>query len=278
MTNSSNSSTGGDPLDLLTNRLATEWAGFTARERSAQAGKYREAQAELLAQVKAIGQSGDIDLILAGERTILENEFREYGNSAGMRRSVKTGLVELAGAEEHLEIVRNPEHYRTLDVAFQRPRHRREGLPDDEARQFFRAHNARLLNQDRSRLTDEEKRTLEARRSNLRVAERTAPLAARLRPKPRTPRPSDGPGASMGVWSLMAVMRPGCTCTASLPGGDSLPPRGGTFASNAHFKTPPRVFEYYIKIVMLDIIILNCPLDCAQILDGKTSQPSTPDR
>ena len=173
MTSSSNSSTDGDSLAVLTDRLVTEWAGFTARERSAQAGKYREAQAQLLTQVKAIGQSGDIDLILASERTILENEFLKYGNSAGMRQSVKTSLVELAGAEKHVEIVRNPDHYRILDVGFQRPRHRREGLANDEARQFFRSHNARLLNQDRARLTNEEKRTLEARRSSLRIAEKT---------------------------------------------------------------------------------------------------------
>ena len=172
MTSSSNSSTGGDPLDLLTNRLANEWAGFAARERSAEARKYRESQHELLSAVTAVGRTGSIDTILTAERTILENEFREYGNSAGMRRTTNTGLVQLAGAEEHLEIVRSPDRYRILDVGFQRPRHRREGLPDDEARQFFRSHNARLSNQDRARLTNEEKRTLEARRSSLRIAEK----------------------------------------------------------------------------------------------------------
>ena len=85
---------------------------------------------------------------------------------------MNAGLAELGGAEHHLEIVRSPDRYRSLDKLFQRQRNRRQGLPDDEARQFFRAHNARLLNQDRSRLTNEEKRTLEARRSNLRVAEK----------------------------------------------------------------------------------------------------------
>ena len=173
MTNSSRSSTGGDPLlDVLANRLAHEWMGFATRERSRGSREYREAQGELLSAVTAVGRTGAIDTILAAERAILDNELRQYGNSAGVRQSMNAGLTELAGAEHHLEIVRSPDRYRSLDKLFQRPRNRRQGLPDDEARQFFRAHNARLLNQDRSRLTDEEKRTLEARRSNLRAAEK----------------------------------------------------------------------------------------------------------
>ena len=173
MTNSSSSSTGGDPLlDVLANRLAQEWMGFAARERSRGSREYREAQGELLSAVTAVGRTGSMDTILAAERAILDNELRQYGNSARVRQSMNVGLTELAGAEHHLEIVRSPDRYRSLDKLFQRPRNRRQGLPHDEARQFFRAHNARLLNQDRSRLTNEEKRTLEGRRSNLRVAEK----------------------------------------------------------------------------------------------------------
>ena len=81
MTSSSSSSTDGDPLAVLTDRLATEWADFTARERSAEAHKYRESQHELLSAVTAVGRTGSIDTILTAERTILENELREYGNS-----------------------------------------------------------------------------------------------------------------------------------------------------------------------------------------------------
>ena len=201
MTSSSSSSTDGDPLkDDVGRRLATEWAGFGARERSAEARKYREAQGELWSAVTAVGRTGSIDTILTAERTILDNELLRYGNSAEMRRSINTGLAELAGAEHHLEIVRSPDRYRSLDVAFQRPRHRRQGLPDEEARQFFRAHNARLLNQDRARLSNEEKRTLEARCSNpAHRGESLHRVAARRAGVPRK-----GAGPEPGTRALIA--------------------------------------------------------------------------
>ena len=190
MTSSSNSSTGGNPLAILTDRLVTEWAGFGARERSAEARTYREAQGELWSAVAAVGRTREIDTILTAERAILDIELRQYGNSAGVRQSVSAGLAELTGAEHHLEIVRSPDRYRSLDKLFQRPRHRRQGLPDDEARQFFRAHNARLLNQDHARLTNEEKRTLEARRQGLFQVVGHKPFAARTPLAPAAERSS----------------------------------------------------------------------------------------
>ncbi|HEX7072465.1 MAG TPA: hypothetical protein VF226_00335 [Hyphomicrobiaceae bacterium] len=50
------------------------------------------------------------------------------------------------------------------------PKSRIGGLPRDAARQFFASHNARLLNADKSRLTETEKRIVEARRHNIRIA------------------------------------------------------------------------------------------------------------
>ena len=79
----------------------------------------------------------------------------------------------LGNLTEPLGILRAPGRYRNeVDRIFQRPRNRRQGLPDDEARQFFRSHKARLRNRDASRLTREEKRTLIERGTNLRVAEK----------------------------------------------------------------------------------------------------------
>ena len=87
MTSSSNSSTGGDPLDVLANRLAQEWTGFGERERSRGSREYREAQGKLLGAVVGVGQTGAIDTLLAAERAMLDNELRQYGNSAGCARA-----------------------------------------------------------------------------------------------------------------------------------------------------------------------------------------------
>ena len=90
-----------------------------------------------------------------------------------MEKSAKLAVVELDSAVIHLELLRAPARYRdTVDRLTQRPRNRRQGLPDDEARQFFRSHCARLRNRDASRLTREEKRTLIERDANMRGAEK----------------------------------------------------------------------------------------------------------
>ena len=81
---------------MLTNRLAQEWTGFGERERSRGSREYREAQGKLQGAVVAVGQTGAIDTLLAAERAILDNELRQYGNSAGVRQSVNAGLAELA--------------------------------------------------------------------------------------------------------------------------------------------------------------------------------------
>ena len=45
-------------------------------------------------------------------------------------------------------------------------------LPLDEAREFFKSHNGRLLNLNKSVLSDEEKELIDIRRANIRKADR----------------------------------------------------------------------------------------------------------
>ena len=89
-----------------------------------------------------------------------------------MRTSLETSLAEHAVATRMLDRVRDPAAYREVDANFSLPRNRTGGVPRDEARQFFRSHAARLLNQDKSRLDESEKRVLDERRSNMRHAEK----------------------------------------------------------------------------------------------------------
>lgn len=163
-------STDQDLLVRLVIDMANERAAYVGRERSPAAKKYRESQDLLLDTTKAIGKTGDIGLILSAEAKILKNDIKFYGNSPAMRSSLSMALTELDLAEKMLPLVKNPDLYMAVDAGHGNPKSRISGLPKDAARQFFQSHNARLLNADKSRLTETEKRIVDARRHNIRVA------------------------------------------------------------------------------------------------------------
>jgi hypothetical protein len=127
--------------------------------------------------VREVGKSGDIALLLAVERRFLENALAEYANSKGMADSLVAALAELGSAERHVQLVRAPAAYKAIDETYSLPKNRlpkgnAAGVPHDEARQFFKSHATRLLNQDRSRLDPEEKQLLDQRKANIRAAEK----------------------------------------------------------------------------------------------------------
>ena len=117
-------------------------------------------------------RAGDLDTLLATEKAILESELQLHANSRAMRTSLETSIAELDVATRMVGRVRDQAAYREFSEGFSLPRNRIGGVPRDEARQFFRSHAARLLNQDKSRLDESEKRVLDRRRLNMRHAEK----------------------------------------------------------------------------------------------------------
>ena len=113
----------------------------------------------------------DIVESLTGERCIIEAELEYHGNSSIMIKSLNNAMDELDAALRMVERVRKPEEYRFTNEDADLEKNRVGDLPNDQARQFFRAQFARLKNIDKSRLSDSEKEVLKARRDNLRVAE-----------------------------------------------------------------------------------------------------------
>lgn len=161
------------------------------RARTAPAILLRETRIAFLKHLKNVGSSGDIDAILAVERHFLQNDLDRHTNSKGMTDSLTAALLELASAERHARLVRDPAAYRALDQTYSLPKNRLpkgrpDAVPNDEARQFFSSHATRLANQDRSRLDDEEKLLLDQRRANIRAAERLYAVLQRdaLEPEP----------------------------------------------------------------------------------------------
>jgi hypothetical protein len=132
----------------------------------------RETRKELLEHLKAVGKSGDLNTILAIERSFLQNDLDRHANSTAMTNSLKAALAELDAAEALHKKVQDPAAYKATDDDHSLPRNRVGSLPKDQARQFFSSHAARLLSQDKSRLEPEEKSLVDARKANMRAGEK----------------------------------------------------------------------------------------------------------
>lgn len=125
---------------------------------------------ELLAFLKEVGKSNDLHKIVTAEKEILEGDLARYANSKPMENSLKIAINELNVIQRHLGIVDNIEDYQAVNEAYSLPKNRQKGLPIDEARQAFRSHSARLTNQDKTRLDDDEKKIIDIRRSAFNTA------------------------------------------------------------------------------------------------------------
>jgi hypothetical protein len=75
--------------------------------------------------------------------------------------------MELAAIEKLLAIVNDKTCYRQIDQAHILPQNRENGLPLDKARQAFKSHHARQGNLDKAKLSEDEKKIIAARKSNM---------------------------------------------------------------------------------------------------------------
>ena len=148
----------------------TEATG-TADEKRAIDPDLLIARKKVIEGLQNLQQRDDIVESLTGEHYILEAELEYHGNSSIMIKSLNNAMDELDAALRMVERVRKPEEYRITNEDADLEKNRVGDLPNDQARQFFRAQFARLKNIDKSRLSDSEKDVLKARRDNLRVAE-----------------------------------------------------------------------------------------------------------
>lgn len=156
----------------------------------------RISQAELF---WSVGKNGEITDILLAKKFIQNFELVYYANSKAMKGSIEASLTELAACERMLTKVQQPSIYKDVNDDHSLPRNRVGGLPRDEARQFFKSHWARLLNQDKSRLDRLDKDIIDARRANIRTAEKhyiaLQQIALGITPEP----PDKSRGAGMGI-------------------------------------------------------------------------------
>ena len=160
------------PEELLREALVREGSVMARLGRSELGKTARVSRASVEKHLDDARQSGNIDRILGAEAIILRTELEIHANSRAMRTSLETSIAELSVATRMVGRVRDQAAYREFSEGFSLPRNRIGGVPRDEARQFFRSRAARLLNQDKSRLDESEKRVLDRRRLNMRHAEK----------------------------------------------------------------------------------------------------------
>ena len=100
--------------------------------------------------VTEIGKTGDGKLILENELAILQEERDNLSNSKVQEGSLDTAIEAAKITLDLFEKVQSPESYRAIDESHGTRKRRSGGLPLDEAREFFKSHNSRLLNLDKA--------------------------------------------------------------------------------------------------------------------------------
>ncbi|MDR0576828.1 MAG: hypothetical protein LBI87_04700 [Candidatus Accumulibacter sp.] len=147
--------------------LAVEGGLYKEHAIAPSAKKLNGALGDLLSHIREIGKSGNLGLMVAAEKAIISDELKNHANSKGMVSSLSAALSELTAMERLLSIVDDKEEYSRVDRAHSLPKNRKGGLPLDEARQALASHYARLNNLDRARLPEEEKKLIDARKTNI---------------------------------------------------------------------------------------------------------------
>jgi len=153
-------------LDLLDERGA-----YSRRNNSKN--EYKNAQKQLSKTIAEIGRTEDVEIILSGEKAILQNERRIYANSPEMVKSLNAALEQVTTAQELSKMVHSPDSYKYINKAFKNKKNRVDGVPKDEARQFFESQRMRFSNLQRGRLSLSEKDAIGERHANMIIAKKT---------------------------------------------------------------------------------------------------------
>ena len=152
-------------LDAIYRAMVRERWLMLALGETAFARALQEERLSMERLVRNVACGDDLVQMIASERIIVERDLEYHANSRAMVSSLTTALNEIGAIEQHLGMVDDPVQYKVVNRAYSLPKNRRAGLPFDEARQALDSHQARLGNMDKSRLDDEEKGIIDARRA-----------------------------------------------------------------------------------------------------------------
>ena len=160
-------------IDDVAERLLDERTQVSRIVATPAARVLADIRKDLATNLRQVGATNDIDLILQAEHSILRNDLQHHVTSQSMESSLERALTEHDHiTRELLHRVRDPVAYQETDIRHRFPKNRLGDVPYDEARQFFRSHLTRLDNMDKARLDRHEKAVIHERKTNMRIAER----------------------------------------------------------------------------------------------------------
>ena len=119
----------GPSLAALARILINEGGLAQELAETPTASELQAVRNDLARHVNAAARGGNLGLIIATEKAIVDGDLKRYANSPEMTKSLGAALTELAAIERHLELVADPAQYRTVNEAHSLPKNRRGGLP-----------------------------------------------------------------------------------------------------------------------------------------------------
>ncbi|WP_254493495.1 hypothetical protein [Bartonella sp. B1099] len=122
--------------------------------------------------IRNVDKNSDLLLLIDTESDFIKDDLLRYANSKAMVSSLETALIEIGVVKDHIKLVSNPEKYDAINRGHSLSKHRKGGLPYDEARKAMASHYARLGNLDKARLTDIEKSIIDVRRENIKAMQK----------------------------------------------------------------------------------------------------------
>ncbi|WP_273757256.1 hypothetical protein [Bartonella sp. MM73XJBT] len=122
--------------------------------------------------IRNVGKNSDLPLLIDTESDFIKDDLLRYANSKAMVSSLETALIEIGVVKDHIKLVSNPEKYDAINRGHSLSKHRKGGLPYDEARKAMASHYTRLGNLDKARLTDIEKSIIDVRRETIKAMQK----------------------------------------------------------------------------------------------------------
>jgi len=154
-------------LVQLNRILFEEEAAVLERRQTPPAIQLASKRKELVGFLRAVGRSRNLRLIIAVEKVIVEGDQERYSNSKRMRASLNAAHSELEAVERHLGWIGDVAKYQFIHESHALRKTRKGTLPLDDARIALASHSGRLANMDKTRLDEEEKTIIDARKDNV---------------------------------------------------------------------------------------------------------------
>ncbi|GHU05410.1 hypothetical protein FACS1894158_08130 [Betaproteobacteria bacterium] len=162
-----------DPILSLAREFSREKFLVVEQGKTHIAKSLAATRQKVLSNLQNIGKSGNLETIIVAEKSFVENDLKEYANSKNMASSLATAQKELEAMETNIGLVGDSKRYKEIDTSHVQPKVRdSHDLPLDSARIAFRSHHARLVNYDKTKSDDHEKAIIQARRQNIKTAEK----------------------------------------------------------------------------------------------------------